>query len=466
MNSIYYGRGSWGIGDAAQIYFGKSVKDLTDSEAIFLAGMPQSPSVYGSNVELARKRQAQVVSAMISQGIIDPAQKDEILNSPLNFAQVNKFTIKYPFFTLAAQQEIIDLIRGGLVSINRTNGLVEHSLSRHPTAQEVQEFLISQGIYVYTTIDTTIQDLAEQSVKDGVDELSGRNVTNGAAMILDSRSGAIRGMVGSKNWFDDSAEGKFNVLYSMQQPGSTLKPLIYAAALDSGVIRATTLFDDSRKNFGDYSPVNYDGRFRGSVNLRRALANSLNIPAVEAFNILGIDRGVNYLIRMGFSSLEKSLGADESYAQHYGLSLALGGYEVMPAEVVGAYGVLARGGVYRKPYVVEKIEDRFGNIIFQRQLSNDSVLAESVTNLIFDILSDNEARKETFGSRASNLEVPGKRVAVKTGTTDDYRDSWAVGYDSRYVVGVWIGNNNNSPMAEVAGSVGGASVWKRIFEGL
>lgn len=454
MNSIYYGRGAWGIGDAARIYFGKPVRDLTDVEATYLAGLPQAPSVYGANLDSARERQRIVLKAMIVNSYLSAEQAALIIQDPLSLVPRQNSQTEHPFFTIHVQQELFELIQQQSIT------------SAEVSLGQVQESLVEQGIRVYTTFDRNAQILGELAVKDGVSALASRNVTNGAAMIMDAQSGAIRGMIGSKDWFDDNSGGKFNVLYSMQQPGSTLKPLVYAAALEQGVIRTTTLFNDSRKSYSGYSPVNYDGRFRGQVSLRRALANSLNVPAVEALNMLGIDNGVQYLTRMGFRSLEKSLGEGESYAQHYGLSLVLGGYEVLPAEVVGAYGVLVRGGVYRKPYTVEKIVDRFGNVIFQRSLDGEQVLSQGVAENIFDIMSDNDARRETFGSRASNLEIPGRRVAVKTGTTDEYRDSWAVGYDSRYVVGVWIGNNDNSPMTEVAGSVGGASVWKRIVEGL
>lgn len=466
MNSIYYGRGAWGIGDAAEQYFGKDVKDLTDSEATFLAGLPQSPSVYGANNDRAKQRHAQVLRAMVNYGVIDSDQAASIIQSPLSFAYAKTYSVDHPFFTLHVQQELVDLIRSQQILIAGSGNSAAPVVAENVTSETIQEFLVAQGLQVFTTFDQKIQVLGETAVKDGVAALESRNVKNGAAMIVDSNTSAIRGMIGSKDWFDDSNDGKVNVLYTMQQPGSTLKPLVYAAALNQGVITASTNLSDTKKSFNGYSPVNYDGRFRGNVTLRRALANSLNIPAVEVFNMLGIDRGVNYLTKMGFGSLEKSLGTDESYAQYYGLSLVLGGYEVMPAEVVGAYGMLARGGVYKEPYVVEKIVDRFGNVIFLRNDRGAEVVSNRVTGEIFDILSDNEARKETFGSRASNLEISGKRVAVKTGTTDDYRDSWAVGYDSRYTVGVWIGNNDNSSMAEVAGSVGGASVWKRIFEGL
>jgi penicillin-binding protein 1C len=458
INSIYYGRGAWGVGDASLQYFGKDVENLTDNESIFLAGLPQAPSVYGANIGKAKARQRLVANAMIQQGYIDSQQATSIVDTSLMFVEPRHFSVEHPFFTIHVREELFNLISSQKLQLGT-------ALSSY-NDDDVQEFLIGQGLRVYTTFDPRIQELGESSVKSGVDELSDRNVTNGAALILESSSGAIRGMVGSKGWFDNSIDGKVNVLYTLQQPGSTLKPFIFAAALQQGVISTSTLFDDRKKSFNGYSPVNYDGKFRGSVTLKRALANSLNIPAVEAFNMLGVDRGVEYLTKMGFGSLRKSLGTDETYATHYGLSLVLGGYEVQPAEVVAAYGVLARGGQYKEPYVVEKVVNRFGQVIYQRSNSGVEVLRPDVINTIFDILSDNEARKETFGSRASNLEIKGKKVAVKTGTTDDYRDSWAVGYDSRYVVGVWVGNNDNTSMAEVAGSVGGASVWKRIFEGL
>lgn len=478
LNSIYYGRGAWGVGDAAQQYFGKSVKDLSDAEATFLAGMPQAPSVYGFDMESARARQRMVLSAMIAQGLVDATKANEWMNASLTLVEYKPFSVRYPFFTLQVRKELLQMLDRRMQ--NEINADQRSAISDLRSDTERLEEL---GLVVYTTFDSKAQDVAEDAVRSGVDELRGRNVSNGAAMVMDTATGAVRAMVGSRDWFDDRNDGKVNVLYTLQQPGSTLKPLIYAAALQEGAINSGTVFQDVRKDYGGgYVPVNYDGRYRGGVNLRRALANSLNVPAVEALNRLGIDNGVNYLIKMGLESLNdqvpiinnqgssnNQLSNDQTsvpYSQYYGLSLALGGYEVLPVEVVGAFGTLGRGGVYKEPYLIEKIVDRFGTVLYQHQDPGVAVVEPRYAELIGDILADNDARRETFGSRASNLEIPGRRVSVKTGTTTDYRDSWAVGFDGRYVVGVWVGNNNNSAMQEVAGSVGGAAVWKRIVEKL
>lgn len=479
LNSIYYGRGAWGVGEAAKQYFGKEASELTEAEATFLAGMPQAPSVYGSNMESAKARQRMVLSAMIEQSLLDATKANQLMNTPLPLAEYRPFSVKYPFFTLQVREQLLEML-GLDGKIQDSNA----SRSNENIFDPVEE-LINRGLVVYTTFDQRAQDLAEDAVMVGVDELRGRNVTNGAAMVMDTVSGAVRAMVGSVDWFDDAGSGKVNVLYTQQQPGSTLKPLIYAAALNEGAINSSTIFQDVRKDFGGgYVPVNYDGRYRGAVNLRRALANSLNVPAVEALNRVGIDNAVNYLVKMGILSLERNTQYTNNntqinsnhqnsnnqtivpYSQYYGLSLALGGYEVMPVEVVGAFGVLGRSGVYKEPYLIEKVVDRFGSVIYQHQDPGVQVVEARHAQLITDILADNNARRETFGTRSSNLEIASRAVSVKTGTTTDYRDSWAVGYDSRFVVGVWVGNNNNSAMQEVAGSVGGAGVWKRIFEGL
>ncbi|GIW59111.1 MAG: hypothetical protein KatS3mg087_0177 [Patescibacteria group bacterium] len=458
LNSIYYGRGAWGVGDAAKNYFGKNVQELTAEEATFLAGLPQSPSRYSANLQLAKNRHRQVLRALREQGFINAEEEKSWGNAALNFAEYQSYAVKYPFFTLAARRELAELL-----GVSRT-------LADAASEEEMVEALVSRGLYVYTTLNMEQQEKMEVELRDGVEELRERNVTNGASMIVDARSGAIRAYAGSRDWFDDSQGGKFDVLISEQQPGSTLKPLIYAAAINEGVIGTESILRDTRRDFGGYVPVNYDGRFRGNVSVARSLANSLNVPAVEVLQRLGMDSGIRYLIKMGINSLEtepaKQNEANYSYAQDYGLSLVLGGYEVRPKELIGAYTTLANSGVHNGPYMVERVTDRFGNELYRKPATGVQVLKPAVTGFVYNTLSDRELRRETFGNRAENLEISGKKVAVKTGTTDDYRDSWAIGYDSRYVVGVWVGNNDNSPMREVAGSVGGASVWKRIFEGL
>lgn len=432
LNSNYYGRGAYGVGEASIGYFNLTIDKISVAQAAFLAGLPNAPSVYGVDIEAGKKRMNFVLSRMRDEKFITDSDYQNALNEKIEVVD-RKDTVrgKYPHFSLYIRQQIIDKYGENALDL--------------------------AGYRVFTTLDPVIQDLSQTAVFNQINSLTKNAVSNGAAVVMLPKTGAILAMVGSADWNNDSIDGKFNVTLSYQQPGSSFKPIIYTRALERNLITAGTLFDDSSKTFdGGYAPKNYDGKFRGRVRLRRALSNSLNLPAVEAMQKVGVKDGVDFAKKLGL----KSLG-DWS---EYGLSLVLGGGEVTPLEMTTVYSTFANGGVYNEAYAIEKIIDKYGQPIYSHVAKPIRVVNENAVAITTNILSDNQARSEEFGATA--LKLPDGRIgAVKTGTTDSFRDAWTLGYTPSLAVGVWVGNNDNKPMDSVAGSLGAAPIWKEIVTG-
>jgi 1A family penicillin-binding protein len=431
LNSSYYGRGAYGIGQAAEIYFDTSVDKLNLAQAAFLAGLPNAPSVLSADFELAKKRQSYVLTRMHEEKFITDTDLEEASKFEITLANRKVVTGKYPHFSLYVRQRVI-------------NTFGENSLDQF-------------GYRVYTTLDSKVQDLSQEAVTSQVKNLARNKVSNGAAVVLNPKTGAIIAMVGSADWDNDEIDGKVNITLSHQQPGSSFKPFIYLRGLERGILTTATMLDDSPTTFpGDYKPKNYDGKFRGKVTLRRALANSLNLPAVQVMEKVGVVDGVNFAKNLGL----KDLGEPSNY----GLSLTLGGAEVTPLEQTAAFATLANTGIYNEPFAIEKIVDKYGQTIYVHEHKPERVANESAVYIISHILSDNTARQEIFGPSSLKL-MSGRPAAVKTGTTDEYRDAWTLGYTPSLAVGVWVGNNNNTSMDSVAGSLGAAPIWKNIIEG-
>lgn len=439
FNQIPYGGTAWGIEAAAEVYFGKPVQKLSLAESAFLAGITSAPSTYspyGPNPTRWKARQKEVLSRMVHLGYISQQEAKDAERQILTF-QPMQTAIKAPHFVEYVKELLVK--RYGLPMVERG------------------------GLTVITSLDMTTQDTAQKIVAEEVAKASYLNVSNGAAVITDPRNGDIIAMVGSKD-FDDPNGGKVNLATSYRQPGSTVKAITYSAALGNGFTAATVLEDTpiTYQTSGGpaYTPVNYDGRYRGRVPLRFALANSLNIPAVKTLNRIGIPTMVNLAKNMGVKSWN-----DPSA---YGLSITLGGAETTMLDLATAFGTLAHQGRRTDLNPILKITDAKGTLLEEKkQILGPQVVDDAITFIISDILADNQTRAAVFGPN-SVLNIPGHTVSVKTGTSDNKRDNWTVGYTNNYVVTVWVGNNDNSPMSPTlaSGITGAAPIWSRIMTDL
>lgn len=443
LNDVPYGGTAIGVQAASQVYFNKDVKELNLAESAFLAGLPQGPSLYspfsGNKYYLGRTKE--VLKQMQNQGYITQKQADDAYKEieKKEFTQTNT-GIKAPHFVFYVKQQLEKQFGEAAVE----NG----------------------GLRVTTTLDYKIEKEAEKIVKEEIDKVKSLKVGNGSAMVTIPKTGEILAMVGSKDYFDTDNDGNFNATTSYRQPGSSLKPVTYATAFTRGYTPSTLLMDtqtnfktqDSEK---DYIPVNYDGKFRGPVQVRFALANSFNIPAVKMLAMVGVKNVMQKAYEMGIDNWQPT---DENL-KNVGYSLVLGGRDVRLLDQMEVYGVFANGGVKQPLVSILEVKDSKGNVLYKYNApSPQRVFSQEVSFLISHILLDNAARSEEFGS-FSRLVVSGKpSVSVKTGTTNDIRDNWTVGYTPSYVVGVWVGNNDNSPMSKVSsGITGAAPIWNRII---
>jgi len=435
FNEVAYGGPAWGITAAAQTYFNKEPQQLTLAEATYLAGLPASPttySPYGANPEMGKQRQLQVLRRMVEDGYLDQESADLAAREEL---QINPpiSQIKAPHFVMYVRQLL---------------------------SQKYGERMVSQGgLKVTTTLDLKLQEMAEEQVAKEVANLVSLNVSNGAAMITDAPTGQILAMVGSKNYFDPSG-GNFNVTTAKRQPGSSIKPITYVTGFKQGFTPGNLLLDTPitfKNAWESYSPVNYDGKFHGAVTVRTALGSSYNIPAVKMLSMVSIPEMITTAKDMGITTFDKP--------NAYGLSLTLGGGEVKMTDMMVAYGSLSQGGIKHDSESILKVMDPQNNILEENSRPEGKrVLSEDVVFFINDILADNKARTPAFGSN-SLLNVSGHIVSVKTGTTDNKKDNLTYGYTPEYVVGVWVGNNDNTPMnpALTSGVTGAAPIWHSIM---
>jgi len=444
LNEAPYGGNAVGVAAASQIYFGKEPKDLNLTESVFLAGLPQSPSRYspysGTNKRAFLPRAKEVSRRMREDGLISKEMESQV-NAELDVIQfrgLGSNKIKAPHFVMYIKQ------------------LLEEKYG--------PSILDTGGLKVTTSLNWDIQQKAEATVKEEVDKVSSSlNINNGASVILDTNSGEVMSMVGSKNFFDTLIDGEVNVTTRLRQPGSSIKPLVYATAFMKNFGPASVLADivtefPGKDDQTPYVPKNYDGKEHGLLHLRDALASSINVPAVKLLALLGVEEVLQQGYKMGLTSLEPT---KETMAR-VGLSMALGGAEVRLLDLASAYSSFSNGGFRIEPVAILKIEDSNGRIIFEnKQVKAERVVDEKVSFLINSILSDNNARLVTFGPN-SYLNLGARAVAVKTGTTNDLRDNWTVGWSKDFIVGVWVGNNDNEKMKNVASGVSGAApIWRR-----
>jgi 1A family penicillin-binding protein len=434
LNEIYYGNMTYGIESAAETYFGKRARDLTLAEASLLAGLPQSPSIYDpyTNPEAAKQRQNTVLGLMARQGYITWAEAAAAANEELQYHAL-RVDMKAPHFVVYVRKLLED--------------------------QYGTEMVYRGGLRVYTTLDLGMQDIAQEVARARVAELADRHVTNAAVVALVPQTGEIRVMLGSIDFWDESIDGQVNVALALRQPGSSIKPVNYVAAFEKGWTPATLIMDVTTEfpnpPGAPYVPKNYDGKEHGPVLVRQALACSYNIPAVKTLQFVGVPDMIEMAGRLGITSFTDP--------QRYGLSLTLGGGEIMLLEHTAAYGVFANGGVRVPPVAITRIEDSRGQVIYDYQPpAGEQVISAQHAYLITSILSDNAARTPAFGPDSPLLLS--RPAGVKTGTTDDWRDSWTVGYTPDLVTGVWVGNSDNTAMDHVAGSTGAGHIWHNFME--
>jgi len=433
LNEVYYGQGSNGVEAAAQSYFRKPAHELTLSQSAFIAGLPLGPSRFDPNLdpEAALGRRNYVLDRMAGLHMINSAQEQAAKAEPLN-AQARDAAIKAPHFVFY----VLDQLR-----------------------QQYGDDAVEQGgITVKTTLDYAKQEQAQAIVAAQLSRLAGHNATNGGLISLDTSSGDIIAMVGSRD-YNAPGFGAVNVTLANLQPGSSFKPIAYVTAFAKGWNGSTQVDDKPiREPNGDgtfYEPKNYDLKFRGQVTLRRALANSLNIPAVKVLKFAGIPQTLDMAHRLGITGLN-----DPS---RYGLSLVLGGGEVRPIDMATVYATFANQGMNVKPRAILKVSDRFGkDITKDSQPKPVRALEAKYAAMITNILSDNQARTEEFGAN-SPLKLS-RPAAAKTGTTNDFRDNWTVGYTPSVVTAVWVGNNDHSAMNNVDGITGAAPIWHDYME--
>jgi 1A family penicillin-binding protein len=433
LNEVNFGSLAYGIEAAAETYFGKAAGDLTLAEASMLAGLPQAPAYWDpyTNWEGARRRQAVVLDLMVKAGYISQAEADAAKAEELTLRPL-ELDVDAPHFVVWVQQ------------------LLEQKYGA--------DVLYRSGLKVTTTLDSRLQSIAQEEAQAHLRTLKDRHATNAALVALKPDTGEVLAMLGSADFNNAEIDGQVNVTLRLRQPGSSIKPVTYVTAFEKGWTPATVLWDVETE-FTDalgrpYVPKNYDRKVRGPVLVRQALAQSLNIPAVKTLDFVGIPAMLDTAHRLGIESLNRP---------DYGLSLTLGGGDVTLLEMAGAYAVFAHGGKRVPPVAILRIEDAAGRIIEEYQPpAGEQVISPQHAYLITDILSDNQARAGTFGANSAlKLSRP---AAAKTGTTDDWRDSWTLGYTPALVAGVWVGNADNTEMQNVTGASGAGPIWHNFME--
>lgn len=431
LNDVYYGRGAYGIEAAARAYFGTSARHLDVAHAAFLAGLPQRPSAYDPEEDdgPARARQAYVLGRMSDDGWITRDQAAEAASRPIPLLPAVQPRLG-PHFVAHALAEL---------------ARIRPDLAGRP------------GLVIETTLDAGVQREADRLARLHLDRLRERSVTNAAVVAIEPGTGRVLALVGSAADDDPRLGGEIDMTTTPRQPGSALKPLLYAAAFERGLTPATPLLDiptTFATPRGPYTPLNFDRKFHGVVPLRTALGSSLNIPAVRTLEALGLDAMLEISHRFGLSTL--------SAPESYGLALALGGGEVRLFDLTSAYAALATGGELAAPYAVTRVRDARGEVLHERTPSPaQRVLSPQHAYLVADILSDPDARLLGFGE-ASPLDLPFP-AAAKSGTTTGFRDDWTVGFTPEVAVGVWVGNADGSPTQAVSGIEGAAPIWRDVM---
>lgn len=436
LNNVYYGEQALGIKNAAMAYYGKPVNQLDLAEISMLVGLPAAPTQLdpiSGDFNAAKKRQEYVLTQMYNQGEITLAQAKDAANESLYFADSktgSDLVLEHPYFVDYVKKEL------------------ETSLG--------SDVIDRGGLSVYTTLDPKNQQTAEDQAAIYMKKFAYRKVSNTAIVILDNKQGTLSALVGGVDW----DKSKINMALSARQPGSSFKPIMYTAGLLNGYTAATKLVDKF-VNFGGtppYIPHNYDGSYHGNITLHYALSNSLNIPAVEMTKLVGVQKVIDTAKLLGITSITRDPNS-------YGLSIGLGSAEVSPFEMTRAFSVFANGGTKQNFTSIDHVVGNTGEEIYRHQKLGTEAIDPKVAYIMTNILSDTKARSMVFGT-SNPLSLPDRKVAAKTGTTDDFADSWTMGFTPQFTVGVWMGNNDRTTMARVSGIEGAAYIWQDVMKGI
>jgi membrane peptidoglycan carboxypeptidase len=444
LNESPYGGTIYGVEEASQAYFGKSAADVTLPEAAYLAALPQAPtylSPYGSHKDALDARQKLVLQRMLINGFISQKEYDEAAATQVEFQPQAVTGIRAPHFVMYIREQLVE--------------------------KYGEEALSEKGLRVITTLDWDLQKEAERIALEHKDELASKfHASNMGMVAMDPKTGDVLVMLGSRDYFDEEIDGNFNTTLSPRQPGSSIKPIVYASAFSKGYTPDTKVFDvktqfsalcepwDLSDEAPCYSPENYNHKFVGPISLRNALAQSLNIPAVKVLYLTGIKDAIKLAGDMGITTLNDP--------DRLGLTLVLGGGEVKLLEHTGAYAVFANEGVKAERRTILRIEDASGNVLEETPVEDHRVLDRNVALEIDDILSDNNARAPLWGYN-SLVYFPNQDVAAKSGSTNDSRDAWIMGYTPNLVVGEWVGNNDNAPMNGLSGLIA-TPMWREFMD--
>lgn len=449
LNQIPYGSNAYGVEAASQTFFGKPAKDLTIAQSALLASLPKAPtyySPYGSHLPETLIRKDNTLLRMKNLDYISPEEYEKAVEEKIEF-RPSRENISAPHFVMMVREYL--------------------------TKKYGEEMVQSGGLKIITTLDYGLQAIAEEVISKQAEKNEQLyKARNAALTAIDPRTGQILVMVGSRDYFDIENEGNFNVATAQRQPGSAFKPFAYAAAMEKGYPDSTILFDyktefnyncapdgNQKKDQYDlecYHPRNYDGNFRGPVTMRQALAQSLNVPSVKTLYLAGVNETIDLAQRAGLTTLEKN-------RSNFGLSLVLGGAEVKLMDMVSAYGMFANDGLHQAPAFILRIEDGAGNVLENYKPKEERAVSQQTARVISNMLSDNRARTAVFGPNSS-LYFPDRPVAAKTGTTQENRDAWVIGYTPSLAVGVWVGNNRQQSMTSQGAGISAAGpIWHQFL---
>ncbi len=441
LNEAPYGGNILGVEEASKRYFNKNASDVTLAEAAYLAALPKAPSYYspyGKHKDALEDRKNLVLYEMYRNKFITQDEYKNALNEKVEFQKVADQNIKAPHFVFYVIDKLVK--------------------------EFGEEAVYTGGLKVVTTLDYDLQEKLQEIVKKyALQNEKKFNAENAALVAIDPKTGQIISMVGSRDYFDKKIDGKFNVAVAKRQPGSTFKPIVYVRAFEKGLTPSTVLFDVPTQfssscpvnNFtvgsGCYAPKNYDFKYLGPMSMRDALAQSRNIPAVKTLYLVGVKDALNFAHKLGIKSLNEK-------GDRYGLSLVLGGGEVQPLEITNAYATFANDGLYHNTTPFLSVKDASGNILFKYKNNEKRVIDTRAVRQLNDVLSDPVAREPAYGR--NSFYFKGQKVAVKTGTTNDYKDVWIIGYTPKIVIGTWAGNNDNSPIVKKVAGYVIAPLWK------
>jgi len=437
LNEVYYGNLAYGVAAAAETYFGKAPRDLTLAEASLIAGLPQSPSEYNPRLHMdeARNRQWYVLDQMVKHGMVSEVDAVQAWEQGVTLVDPPQEEIKAPHWVFYVRD------------------LIEQKYG--------PRLLYRGGLQVYTSLDLNLQAKLEEVAQNNKQNLAIRDGHNTAIVAIDPKTGEILAMVGSMDFNDASIDGQVNVALSPRQPGSSIKPVVYLTAFEQAGFSSGTILQDSAKCFNagqgqpPYCPKDFDNQWRGPVTLRVALGNSLNLPAVETLERIGVPAAVEMANRLGIVSLTDP--------NRYGLAFTLGGAEVKPLELTEAYATLANQGRRVPPVAITKLVDGHGRVLEEEKpTQGEQVVDPRYVYMLTDIMTDNNARLITYGPQS--MLVLSRPAAVKTGTTDNQRDTWTVGFTPNLVIGVWVGNTDGHPMREVLSSMSAGKIWHESME--